>query len=485
MCAGASVSRSPADQRHLEQGPWSLTVTLRRAGPSAPVALLRYYLICRDHEWAGRPVVMTVEAIREAHRAALSAFPRKGSSGTGLGESVRHHGVSSDTAVEPLVGPHDAASSLGHELRACARAVAQTSRHIVDADAVMVVLLSRSGGVLLGQDGLPASLAGEVWLPADPACDELHSNGDFFVSSGRPTPILPDHPINTTAGPFACYARALQPSTGRTWLALYVALHSWSVELEEQVSGLADLAAAAVESRLLLDKVVELDRLAAGMSQPLNQLAEVVRRSTDLIELPDDPRLPRLADLMKARLGDVEAAEEELAKARAAYEISAADDPVREVDVAQLVLGTARDVFGSSWERHVPTQRRHGSVTLRTRPQEVARQVTTLLTLVAHHAGDDERVAVAVYPKDGAAEVSIELPGRGVPAADLARVVARAGEGDCCAPPLAVSLSGERTEVARGSVCGCADGAGTRLTLTLRSDGQHLPGKGPDGPVMG
>jgi signal transduction histidine kinase len=370
-------------------------------------------------------------------------------------------GVGRVSAVDgpvPQVLPHLAYVDLdGHTDR-----VSRLVRQALRADAAIVGMVAGARFLLVGQDGQVPHLQ-----PAFELLDDGPCHGQLTLPER-------DHQDRAWA---AAYAGAPVEIPGLALTALVGVVRpdpwTWSADQLDCLDEYAQLAVSVIHTELRDEVLARLEDLVPRLAGPLDDLDDVVRRTTDLVERPGDPRLPRMADVVRHRLDAVEVVAGQLGELSHAR---TGGSP--EIDLCKVVrVVTSRSVTSDPRSELV--------VELPDRPVWVAhprvaleRAVSRLVSAAVHDAVPAARGRVQVSDADGAALLEVVVPGPGIPLPGLLRLV---GATETLTPepaPVAVSLDAGRLVVRSRELEARTDSSGSVIRLVLVRSRPREPERG-------
>jgi signal transduction histidine kinase len=285
-----------------------------------------------------------------------------------------------------------------------------------------------------GHDGLPPDLQTEGGLAMrDSLCRLVVASGErLLVRDGRTDPLVRDSAVVLAHHQSAYAGVPLEVEDGEVVGTLCVFdpdPHEWTDSDVELLNELAALAVSEMEYRLRLKEVGGLESLALRLPEPVERLGEAVRSTAAIAEDPFDPRLPRMADVMRARLRPVETLTEDLHEAAGRHRDRRPAETVT-VDLRQLVERVVRLVRSSVREEDLAVDLPEDPVPVLATLPDLDRALTLAVMTAVHHLSDGH-VTVDVRPAArGGGTLRVSHPGRAVPVSDLLRVVSAFGSDD-------------------------------------------------------
>jgi signal transduction histidine kinase len=333
--------------------------------------------------------------------------------------------------------------------------LSRLARLALDAEVAVVALVQGSRYVVVGQDGRIPELELRVQLPTGRL---LH---------GQATLVEPGLPDQVWSGAYAgAPARVHGRSVTATAAVLRRGVHSWTQSDLACLDELALLAVTVVRAGLSDEASGRLEQLVSRLEAPLADLGDAVRRATELVETPQDPRLPRLADVVRQRLEVVEQVADELGDI--GHDYPEYTSPEASVDLCELVRAMAtRAVDGSDlpFGLDLPGH----PVWVRLPAAMLERALWRLLLAAVDDADPVLPAGLRLTGADGEATVLVTIPGLGVPPANLVRLVGALATPGPLTSPVSIALDGARLVVRCDGVDARTDGSGTVITLVLGS----------------
>ena len=304
--------------------------------------------------------------------------------------------------------------------------ISRLARRGLGVQSALVSVLDPQRQTFKGHDGLTGDLASQGGLPTrDSLCRLVVASGELLlVQDGRSDPLVRESTTVVERHVTAYAGIPLEVADGEvvgTLCVLDPEPREWTQDDVEFLGELAALAVTEMDYRIRLKEMEGVESLALRLPEPVDRLCDAVRSTASLVEDPGDPRLPRMADVMRARLRSVETLTEDLQQAAARHRKRRPAETVT-VDLRHHAQRAVRVMQPSV---------REGDLAL-VLPDEPVQVLATLpdldralsLTLMtALHNLTDGVVTVEVSPAAGGGTLAVRLPGRPVPVGDLLRVV--------------------------------------------------------------
>ncbi|PVY96362.1 GAF domain-containing protein [Actinomycetospora cinnamomea] len=287
----------------------------------------------------------------------------------------------------------------------------------------------------------------------------------LVIDDARRDPLVQRMDPVTRDGVAAYAGYPLRTPDGHVLGSLCVIDHQprdWSQEQLALLKELADVVLQEVEHRHTRRALADAHEVGARLSTALGGVDDALKGLAATAEQHDDLRVPRYADLALARLREVldlaagleQDAPPPLPEAAGSATVDLRDVVDRAVRSTRLITRT------ESLEVELGT----APAPVRGDPVELERAIGHALVAALHHVSDGGTVGVAVGRRGShASEVglTISCPSNRVPAAELARVVARLratsdGEQMAAGEPATIRLVGGRTSAQGGPVTATA-----------------------------
>lgn len=337
--------------------------------------------------------------------------------------------------------------------RPCDR-LSRLARELVDAEAALVALVGDDRHVIVGQVGTVPDLEPILRLSLDRSFRGKISVAERANPEKTWDTVYSGVPIEISGSVVVALVGVLRPR-----------LRTWSRQQQARLDELAMLTVAIIEDQNRAGMAQCLEELIGRIAVPLGDLASAVRRTTDLIETPTDPRLPRMADVVRRRLAAVE---------EIAHELDAMAANTRQVGGVRPALDL-RDPVRRAVDRTVPSGRPDqvlvdlpvDPVWVCLPPGPAARALSGIFAAAIHHAATDTRARISLEEVDGRATVFVTSPGHSMPLPDLLRVVGDADVLDPEGSPVSVSLTVDGARVHRQGLDARTGTSGTTFTIDL------------------
>ncbi len=303
----------------------------------------------------------------------------------------------------------------------------------------------------------------------------------LVINDARRDPLV-QHMVpaqNQDVGAYAGYP--LQTNSGHVLGSLCVIDRQPRQWTEEQLALLRDLAAMVlleIEHRLAARTIEDIRGLTGQLFTRLDGMADAVRGLADLTEQHDDLRLHRYAAMALSRVDQVKDLTVRLQREATDW-VGTAGKPTS-VDLREVVDRAVRSTRLATGSNALDVELGSVSLLVRCDPVELERSITHTLIAALHHASAGSQLRVLVEPEGGsggkrarheAAQLMVSGRSSRVPAAELARIVARLRAGVCeGAPeqsePAAIRMVAGKTVASTGSVTASSSAEG--LTLVAR-----------------
>jgi GAF domain-containing protein len=345
--------------------------------------------------------------------------------------------------------------------------IAHVTRRVLAVDAAIVTLIEDAGQTIKGESGLAVQRTTPVTLSF---CQLAVATGERLeVEDARQTQPLRDSP---TIGGCRVVAYAAVPlRLGQlggvlgTLCALDSQPRSWTEADRSTLAALADLAEMQIEHLVRAKRSELLDRLALRLPDPIARLGDAVRSVARLADHPDDPRLPRTADLVRSRFRAVEALTDDLVRAAGTQREWGASEPVI-LDLVDRVRRAVDLVRSTARQGDVVLELPDRPVLIEWVRSSLDRALASAVVSALHHAAVHEPVSVQLDVEEGTARLTVRSRGYAAPVAELLGVVAAFNEGEG-AEPVGVSTGPERTWVRSYPAQATTGAGGTTLQVEI------------------
>ena len=347
--------------------------------------------------------------------------------------------------------------------------ITRLARNVLQVDGAMVSLVDRDRQMFKSQVGLSGRMASEGGSDLDRSfCKVAVASGQrFLVEDARADPLVRHSRLVTEDGVEAYAGAPLKISTGHIFGTLCVVEESPRQWSEEEVKILEDLAAltvAEIEYRLKSREVVGLETLARRLPAPVSRLGDVVRSTAALTDTPEDPRLPRLAEQARYRLGAVEAITQDLEQSASITRARRPSGPLR-VDLAALVQRICRLVGSAARSEDLEVRTGKEPVYVSWEGPDLGQGLSLVVMAALHHLGAGHRVDVTLTTEAEHVRVSITSPGHLMPVGDLLRASGGFVTDEGAASN--VTSRQRQTTVRNGPLTATTSAGGTEFTLQL------------------
>ena len=341
--------------------------------------------------------------------------------------------------------------------------LSRLARELMDAEAALVALVGDDRHVIVGQVGTVPDLEPILRLSLDRSFRGQISVAERANPETTWDTVYSGVPLEISGSVVVALVGVLRPR-----------LRTWSGQQQARLDELAMLTVAIIEDQVRAGVAQRLEELIGRIVLPLGDLAGAVRRMTDLIETPPDPRLPRMADVVRRRLAAVE---------EVAHELDAMAAHARPVDGARPALDL-RETVRRAVGRSAPSGRADqvlvdlpvDPVWVCLLPGPAERALSGIFAAAVHHAATDGTVRISLTEVDGRAAVFVTSPGHSMPLPDLLRVVGDAEVLDPEGAAVSVSLTEDGARVHRQGLDVLTGASGTLFTIHLAVE-VHPPGR--------
>jgi len=362
-------------------------------------------------------------------------------------------GVERATRRLPLSAERSYLDRDGHADR-----LSRLARRALAGDAAFLALVAGDGSVLVGQDG---------WIPH---LDLAGIVTDGEPGHGRLTLVEPDHPDRRWA---LAYAGIPIEVAGLMVTALVGVLHAdpwtWTPAQLACVEEFAPLAVSVVQDGLRDETEDRIEELVPRLVAPLAELDDVVRRTSDLVETPEDPRLPRMADVVRRRLAALELVAGQLEEVSRGATFTWVSRP--DVDLGRLVGVVAARSVTTDPRSDLLVELPDRPVWVRAAIAPLDRALSRLLAAAIHDADPAGRGLVRVTGDGQVATVEVAVPGSGIPLPDLVRLVGAVTALVLGSSPVSMQLGEKGLQIRSRGLEARSDASGTVVRLVLSEVG--------------
>lgn len=346
--------------------------------------------------------------------------------------------------------------------------ITRLARSMLGVESAMVTLVDRDRQFFKSSAGLTGRLAEERGSSLDRSlCKVAVASGQrLLVEDARSDPLVRNSPAVTEDGIEAYAGHPLRISTGHIFGTLCVVEKSsryWTESELQVLEDLAGLTVAEIEYQLRMRELDGLETLAHRLPSVVNQLASAVRSTATLADTPDDPRLPRLAEVARQRMGIVEALTNDLQET--ATSTRSRRPAPNSVDLGALVRRTCALIGSGVRPEDLVVRAGDRPVMVQWHGPDLGQAVSLLVIAALHHLGSGRRVEVEVAVSDREARARFLSPGHQMPTGDLLRAVS--GFSTAAGAASRVTSRDRRTTVRNGPVTATASASGTEFVLTL------------------
>jgi len=361
------------------------------------------------------------------------------------------------------------------------------AKRLLGAHASMISLVDEERQTFIGHAGLRQDIADEGGTAISHSfCRYAVATGErFVVTDARDSALLRESPAIDDID-FVAYAGApLSLDDGGPVLGTLCVVEphprTWTEADLATLDELAELARTELRYRMQSREVELVGRLALRLPDPVNRLGDAVRTTATLVERPEDPRLPRTADVARERFQAVETLTEDLSRAAAGHVRCRPAEPAPVELNARLERAVAM-VRSAARRQDLVVEMTPDSLWVRGILADLDRGLSLTLVTALHHAGETGPVQVRLWPESGVARLSVVSPGFAAPVNELLRVVGSFHREPTGAEPVDVTARAGVTRV-RGALATARTGTqGTVVEVALplepqeRQEAEALPG---------
>lgn len=347
--------------------------------------------------------------------------------------------------------------------------ITRLARSVLRVDAAMVSLVDKDRQVFKSQLGLSGRLASDNGSGLDRSfCKVAVASGQrFLIEDARIDPMVRDSRLVTEDGVVAYAGTPLEISTGHIYGTLCVIDESpreWSEGELEILEDLAALTIAEIEYRLKAQEMAGLEVLAQRLPSPVRRLGDVVRSTASLADTPDDPRLPRMAEQARHRLGAVEALTQDLEQVAASTRERRPPGPLT-VDLRALLLRTCRLIGSAARPEDLAVRTGDQPALVAWEGPDLGRGLSRIVMASLQHLGAGQHMEVTLKVDAESVKIRVDSPGHLMPAGDLLRAASGFATEEGAASN--VSLRQRRTTVRSGPLTATTSPTGTEFELIL------------------
>ncbi len=348
--------------------------------------------------------------------------------------------------------------------------ITRLTRRLLLAKTALISLVGEDRQTFIGQDGVRPDLAEQRGSPLTHSyCRFVVATGErLVVPDARESALLRESPAITEHDAVAYAGVPLGLPDGEmlgTLCVIEPGPRDWTEEELETLAELAEVARTELAYRVRTRNAELVEQLALRLPEPVTRLGDAVRTTASLVERPDDPRLPRTADVARTRYQVVEALSDDLAHAATSQRERRRKEP-ETVDLSERLRRSVQLVRSSARVGDLSLNAPAVPVHVRWVTRELDRALALVLVTALHHAADGAPVEVGLTAADGTAHLTVRCPGSGVPVAELLRVVG-AFRTEANGEAVDVAVRGGTTRV-RGAVAEASvEQAQTRIGVRL------------------
>ncbi|HXH80231.1 GAF domain-containing protein [Nocardioides sp.] len=347
--------------------------------------------------------------------------------------------------------------------------ITRLARTVLRVDGAMVSLVDRNRQMFKSHVGLSGRMASESGSDLDRSfCKVAVASGKpFLIEDARADPLVRNSPLVTEDGIEAYAGAPLKISTGHIFGTLCVFEETprrWSEAEVEILEDFAAMTVAEIEYRMKTREVAGLEALAHRLPGPVARLGDVVRSTAALVDTPDDPRLPRMAEQARYRLAAVEALTQDLAQSAASTRTRRPSGPLR-VDLTALVQRICRLVGSAARPEDLEVRTGDEPVYVTWEGPDLGQGLSLVVMAALHHLGPGQRADVSLTRESEHVRVSVTSPGRLMPVGDLLR--ASGGFVTDEGATSNVTSRQRQTTVRNGPLSATTSASGSRFELVL------------------
>lgn len=296
----------------------------------------------------------------------------------------------------------------------------------------------------------------------------------LVITDAENDPLVHDNLAVSEQGAKAYAGSPLTTSRGHVLGSLCIIDNrprTWTDEELALVDELSALAASEIDYRLRARSLVEIERLANALEEPIAGVRDAVASMAAVADRAEDPRVGRLASLARARLSILDAVAGDLA-GTLSWGRSAGEHGIAPVRIGERVMRAVQVATASVPDRDITVEIIDRPLLVACDAYDFERSFVNLLVAAMQHASDAVHVHAA--REDTSVRLSLRAEGRAMPVSELARLVsqlylASCGRADGSAGDDAASLSsaGGATIAEKGPIEGRTGRSGTTLTMLL------------------
>ncbi len=305
--------------------------------------------------------------------------------------------------------------------------LARLTRRVLGVETALVSLVGSDRQVFKGQDGVRPDLAADRGSPIS------HSYCRFAVATGEPlvvddareSVLLRDSPAIEERDAVAYAGIPLRLRGGEVAGTLCVIEpygREWTEDEIDMLTELAELARAELDHRVRDLGAQQLETLALRLPDPVARLGDAVRATADLVETPEDLRLPRTADVARGRYRTVETITGDLVRAATIGQEERSSTP-EVVDLAERLRASVALARSNARPGDVVVEAPSHPVQVSWTRRELDRALALAVVTATHHADPGSPVVASLSTEDGRAVLRVLCPGNAVSVTELLRVV--------------------------------------------------------------
>src|SRR5919112_4342319 len=232
--------------------------------------------------------------------------------------------------------------------------ITRLAKRLLGSHAAMITLVGDDRQTFIGHAGLRQDIADEGGTALSHSfCRYAVATGErFVVVDARESALLRESPAIEEHEQVAYAGAPLRLADGGPVLGTLCVVEPhprhWTEDDLATLDELAEVAQTELNYRVQAREVELVCNLALRLPDPVDRLGDAVRTIATLVERPEDPRLPRTADVARERFQAVETLTEDLTRAAAAQrrarpaEVGSVELNARLARVIAMVQSAAR-----------------------------------------------------------------------------------------------------------------------------------------------
>lgn len=371
--------------------------------------------------------------------------------------------------------------------------VARLAAAVVGTPMSFVCMVGLDRQVMPGAAELDGGAVRREVPIAESVCQYAVATGDLLViPDARQDPLVRKYPSVIRSEMLAYAGIPLSTAQGHVLGTLCVLdrrPREWDEGQLELLRDLAGLVELEIEHRLAAGRILGVQGLARRVADSIDALGDSLTSLVRLAEQQEAPRLQRYAAVTGTRFDHVGELARDLRAASVPEQVRSAASRPQVVDLRQAVQRAVNTVCAVTQSDGIRTVISPISLPIRCDPLLLERSVGQLVLIALHNSGADPRVKVQLAATDDPAcadqdplfaELTVTAQGSHVPAAELARVVARLQAATCEdaggeEAPARISVAGGIITARSGTVYGRSSPDGSTFHVRWRLDVEPHP----------